>query len=247
MAGDRGARQSVGDAAHLLAVMTGVAASLDVPRSLGETRERLTLAALDAVPGADHASFTVLHVKTGQIETAAATDDLPRELDDVQYALREGPCYGTVTESDFILIDDFRYDDRWPRYGPHAVEKGIRSQLGIRLRDKESMVAGLNLYATEPYAFRGSLDDVQLVATHARVVLGYARENAALVGGFETRTLIGQAVGIVMERYQVDDHRAFEFLTRVSQTTNTKMRVVADRIVHPDIVHPDHDSANSEG
>jgi AmiR/NasT family two-component response regulator len=46
-----------------------------------------------------------------------------------------------------------------------------------------------------------------------------------------TRGLIGNAVGIVMERYQLTDDRAFAFLTRLSQDGNTKLRVVAEQII----------------
>ncbi len=34
-----------------------------------------------------------------------------------------------------------------------------------------------------------------------------------------------------MERYELDEHRAFQFLARVSMTGNLKLRVVAEEIV----------------
>ena len=46
-----------------------------------------------------------------------------------------------------------------------------------------------------------------------------------------TRTMIGTAVGIVMERYHLTDERAFAFLTRVSQDGNIKLREVARRLI----------------
>jgi len=47
-----------------------------------------------------------------------------------------------------------------------------------------------------------------------------------------SRAVIGQATGIVMERYQIDPQRAFEYLARVSQTSNVKLRDVADHLVN---------------
>ena len=113
--------------------------------------------------------------------------------------------------------------------------------LAIRLRDN-GLTAGLNLYAHEPYMFDGTLDEVRLVATHARVVLGYARENQHLRDGLQTRTMIGEAIGILMERYKIDEQRAYQFLVRISQDTNTKLRVVAAQIVQPDLADPSTES-----
>ena len=45
------------------------------------------------------------------------------------------------------------------------------------------------------------------------------------------RTMIGQAVGILMERYRLDPNRAFGYLVRTSQTGNIKLRDVAADIV----------------
>jgi AmiR/NasT family two-component response regulator len=47
----------------------------------------------------------------------------------------------------------------------------------------------------------------------------------------QTRQLIGRAVGIAMERYRLDEQRAFAFLARVSQTSNVKLRAVAEELV----------------
>lgn len=46
-----------------------------------------------------------------------------------------------------------------------------------------------------------------------------------------SRTVIGQAMGIVMERYGLDDDRAFSFLKRTSQDGNTKLVEVARHLV----------------
>jgi glycine cleavage system aminomethyltransferase T len=48
----------------------------------------------------------------------------------------------------------------------------------------------------------------------------------------ETRDLIGQAKGILMERYKLTGEQAFELLVQASQTTHSKLREVADELVH---------------
>ena len=62
--------------------------------------------------------------------------------------------------------------------------------------------------------------------------MGHRRTVDGLVKALATRKLIGAAIGITMERYQIDEEHAFKFLVRVSQTGNIKLRDVADQIVN---------------
>jgi AmiR/NasT family two-component response regulator len=52
-----------------------------------------------------------------------------------------------------------------------------------------------------------------------------------LKGAIGTRETIGKAIGMVMQRYDLSDERAFEFLIRVSQDGNIKLRDIAREIV----------------
>ena len=71
----------------------------------------------------------------------------------------------------------------------------------------------------------------ELRAQHAALVLEHAREVANLKEALATRGLIGVAIGIVMERYELDQDSAFQFLVRMSQTHNVKLRLVAQEII----------------
>jgi AmiR/NasT family two-component response regulator len=46
-----------------------------------------------------------------------------------------------------------------------------------------------------------------------------------------SRTVIDQAIGIVRARTGVSAEEAFERLTKISQSENVKLRVVAERLV----------------
>ena len=92
--------------------------------------------------------------------------------------------------------------------------------------------AALNLYSRDRQAFNGSLEVAELFAVQAALVLGFSRTIQKLDNALGSRTVIGQAVGIVMERYGVDQTKAFEYLTRLSQNSNTKLRTVADNLVN---------------
>jgi AmiR/NasT family two-component response regulator len=63
------------------------------------------------------------------------------------------------------------------------------------------------------------------------VALGWSRQDETLNQALSTREVIGQAVGIVMERYRLDPHRAFAFLVRTSQVGNVKLHDVAVGVI----------------
>ena len=69
------------------------------------------------------------------------------------------------------------------------------------------------------------------VAHQAAVAIAYASEITGLTEAVHARTVIGQAVGIVMQRYRLPDDRAFAFLVRLSQARNVKLRRVAQEMV----------------
>jgi GAF domain-containing protein len=145
--------------------------------------------------------------------------------------MHEGPCYQAATESGHVVSADLATDERFPRYGRVAVEAGIRSQAGIRLFDSERARGALNLYASEPGVFEDLTVLGALFAHQAAVAIAYAGEVSNLRKALETRTTIGKAVGIVMERYDLPDDRAFAFLTRVSQHRNVKLNQVAEEVL----------------
>lgn len=200
------------------------------PGDLDRTLAQITAAAVEVLPNVQYSSITVRHAD-GRLVTSAPTDDVLLRVDAVQYELQEGPCYEAVAETPHVISSNLGADERFPRYGPMAVEHGIRSQVGVRLFDTSRSQGALNLYSNRVGAF----DDLEtlssLFAHQAGVAIAYARHVENLEEAVRTRTTIGQAVGIVMERYQLDDERAFAFLARLSQQRNVKLRQVADEII----------------
>jgi hypothetical protein len=191
---------------------------------------RITAAAVEVLPEVDYASISVKHADGG-LETFAATDDVLVRIDATQYELQEGPCYQTAVETVHVTAPRLAEDPRFPRYAPTAVAAGIQAQAGIRLFETDSSNGALNLYGRRA----GSFEDVstigELFAHQAATALAYARQVTQLQEAVRTRQLIGQAVGVVMERFGLDDARAFGFLTRLSQDTNVKLRTVAERLL----------------
>jgi hypothetical protein len=202
------------------------------PGDLDHTLERITAAAVAVLPGVHYASITVRHADD-RLQTAAPTDDKLLALDAAQYELREGPCYSAATDAHFVSSPNLAAEERFPRYASVAVAAGIRSQAGIRLFDtpKPSAQGALNLYSREVGNFTDFAVVAQLFAHQAAVALDYAREIENLTEAVQTRQAIGRAVGIVMERYGLNEERAFAFLARISQARNVKLREVAHELV----------------
>ncbi|HXH77531.1 GAF and ANTAR domain-containing protein [Nocardioides sp.] len=200
------------------------------PDDLDRTLERITAAAVEVLPDVEYASITVKHAD-GRLETFAPTDQLICDLDAAQYDLLEGPCYDAATETMHAAAPYLATDSRFPAYGPIAAAAGIEAQAGIRLYDSPASNGALNLYSTRPGVFEDLTTVGQLFAHQAAVALSYARQIDQLQQAVETRQLIGQAVGVIMERFDLSDARAFSFLTRLSQDTNVKLRVLAQRLL----------------
>jgi len=190
----------------------------------------LTASAAANIPGVDFASITVRR-KEQPLQTLAATDPLADHVDQLQYQLREGPCYAAVSGDRLILVNDLATADDFPRYGPRAAELGVGSQLAVQLlHDGEQ--AGLNLYARRTEAFDLATTQIaELFATQAAAVLDYATQVEQLGEALHSRTDIATAVGILMERYGIERDNAFTFLVRHSNSMNVKLRALAQQVI----------------
>jgi hypothetical protein len=203
--------------------------SPDEDQNRSSALDALVVSAVLNIPGTDFASITVYDERG--IRTVAATDPRPEKIDAVQYELREGPCYAAVTDERLVLINDMAASTAFPRYGARAVQLGVQSQAAIQLV-QSSQRAGLNLYAERVGAFDGATVQLaELFATHAASLLDYATQVEQLSEALHTRTDIGTAVGVLMERYGIDRDQAFAFLVRNSNHRNVKIRVLAQEII----------------
>ncbi len=206
------------------------ARSMAVRGNPDDTLDAIVTAARAAVPGFDEVSVTVV-AGDGAVTTMASTSDLVRELDSLQYKLGEGPCLRAVSEHAPVLVQRLQQESRWPRYAPRASEAGIRSQMAVPLAADEEVLGSLNFFSTvrdtkHPEAFHRA----SLFATHAALALGHARRLEAVHASAQTHRLVGQAIGMMVERFEIDDERAFYYLVRVASAGGLELRQVAREI-----------------
>jgi GAF domain-containing protein len=166
-----------------------------------------------------------------QVRLQAATGPIPPLLDGIQEAAGHGPCIEAARQQALIRISDTRAEGRWPQFTAAARDHGISSVLCAPLRTDERCLGTLTLYASEPAAF-GERDeaDIRLFATLAAIALAEAQRADQLRTAVTSRDLIGQAKGILMERYKISAEAAFGVLARTSQDQNTKLVAVAGQL-----------------
>ena len=194
------------------------------------TLQSITRAAVDTVPGADECGVSYV-VRRREVEPRAWTSDLPRTLDALQGQLGQGPCLDAIWDQRVVAVPDVARDGRWPEFARQASGLGVGSLLCFQLFVEGDNLGALNLYARRAGAFDAESTDVgQLFAAHAAVALAGAEHEANLRAGLDHRDLIGQAKGILMERYKVTAVQAFDLLVRTSSLTNRKLRDVADEL-----------------
>lgn len=172
-----------------------------------------------------------LHTRGSRAEIAAVTDPVVAEYYELQIATDSGPLITALRERSTVVIRDTSTDDRWPDLGT----TGIRSVLDVPLATRDTprhTVGVLGVYSDEPDAF--TTDDeaiAHVLAQHASVAVASARQEETMAQAVDARKLVGQAMGILMERFDVDGDRAFAILKRYSQDTNTKLRDVAQQLI----------------
>ena len=191
----------------------------------------IVAAAVATIPGAEEGSISVVAGRR-RVTSQAPTGELPVQVDAIQEEVQQGPCLDAVYQQHTVRVRDLAIERRWPLFARRASATGAASMLALQLYVDGDNLGALNLYARTPDAFTDESEQVGLLfAAHAAIALAGARKVAQLATAVVSRDLIGQAKGILMERYKITGERAFLVLTRVSQTSNRKLHEVAVELV----------------
>jgi GAF domain-containing protein len=187
--------------------------------------------ATELIEGCDLAGVSVVH--KDRIDTPAATDETFRLIDEAQFAMQQGPCLDALRDQETVRSDDLSNDERWPDWGPRMVaEAHVRSCLCFQLFTDGDSLGALNLYSYDAHGFTSAdLDNGLALAAHIAIALAAAQHEDQLMAGLVNRTMIGQATGILMERYQLTSDAAFRVLVRFSSSLDIKLHEVARQIV----------------
>ena len=217
---------------HQLAVrMANLARAVAPPRSIEDILAEVTSAAVDLIDGADTAGILVIK-DDGGFDSLATTSEVPHQLDILQMTFGEGPCVQAALADTMVRTNDFRTESRWPQYSPAVVEAGVLSGLSFKLYTADRSAGALNLFGFEPVSWDTEDETIGgVLAAHAASAILANQQERQLKTALRTRDRIGQAKGIIMERFGVDDLQAFDMLRRLSQEQNVKLIELAQRVI----------------
>lgn len=205
--------------------------------TLASTLERVAVVANRCVTGGNGVSITL--VKRGSPYTAYATDNRVRAVDEHQYERRLGPCLAALTSGELQVSCDGDGGHGWAELRHFAAALGVHSFLSAPLIVRGEPAGTLNVYSDRTDAFGGEeVAAAVLLAAQAAISVANAaaheeclRRVAQLQEALDTRVVIEQAKGVLMERERVGPDAAFGRLRAASQDTNTKLRQVAAEVV----------------
>jgi GAF domain-containing protein len=196
---------------------------------LGDTLDRV-LALSEETFRCDAAGF-LLCSSDQQIIPLAATHRNAARADTLQVDLRQGPGLQAIARRQPVIITELRSDSRWRFWAPLAADLGFRSVLSLSLTDCDTSGA-LNLYSHRSRHFNSAdLAVAQAFAEHASIAVAIAAEREQLIRAVQTRTIVGQAQGLLMERHHITADQALTALRRYSGHSGQNLEVIARRVI----------------
>ncbi|HWE56262.1 MAG TPA: GAF and ANTAR domain-containing protein [Acidimicrobiales bacterium] len=203
---------------------------------VADLMETIVAVAVAAVSEVAEASVSIPAGSRGRLDTATASSPAI-ELDQRQYRSGIGPSVEAIGSG--LELRSELPDGRWPDFSEAAIGLGLRSVWALPLEVRGQISGALNLYSIgAPVWTSESAPVVRLLADRAGTLLANATAlaraelaNVTLTKALETRTVIGQAQGVLIARQNIRPEEAFDILRRASQRTNRKLREVAAEIV----------------
>jgi GAF domain-containing protein len=237
------AAQREADEVDLYAGLRGVAAIVADARGVADLLGEVAEFAARAIPGVDGAGVALIDQceRRPSVQTWAATAQFVHEIDVVQYdVLNEGPCITCMQSRRATVSGSLGGDGRWPHFGGRVARMGVHSALSLPLVVGQQLVGAINSYAYGRDAFGehavrlgSQFAGPAAVSIYNAQLLAGARERAEeLQRALDSRAVIDQAIGIIRSRTGASAEVAFDRLVRMSQSENTKLRVVAERLVN---------------
>jgi GAF domain-containing protein len=239
---DLSASQREADDLDLYEALRGVAGLVAGGSGVADLLGHVAEFAARAIPGVDGAGVTVIDMSadTPSIKAWAVTAQFVEDIDKLQYIdVREGPCVTCMQTRRPTVSGSLGSDGRWPRFGGGVARMGVHSALALPMVVGDQLVGTINTYARGRDAFGAHAVELgsqfaapAAVSVHNAQLLDRAQEQTKqLQRALTTRATIDQAIGIIRARAGVGVEEAFARLVRMSQAGNTKLHVVAERLV----------------
>jgi GAF domain-containing protein len=211
--------------------MAGLTEKAAGPTKIDAILQTVTNAAVELIAGV-HCADVLLISGPELFRSLAPTSQLAIDVDGMQRRFREGPCLDAAVGNSVILCNDLGKDPRWPSFAKAAIAAGVHAMLSFQLFTQNGRMGALNLFGCAPDAF--TLESKALgamLATHVGNAFIAADKELQFKSALGSRDMIGQAKGMIMERFNVDAVQAFDLLTKLSQQSNTRVAELAADLV----------------
>jgi GAF domain-containing protein len=227
----------------MLAKSIATLTDLDPDRNLAATLEQAVIAAKQLFMV--DAAGIMLADADGRLRWASASDPLAQTLEDNQEAFAAGPCLEAFTSGRPAVICDATLEPRWGEITLAFVELQVRSGLSVPVELGGGPIGTLDVYAAAPGGWDAT--EVSALQTYAGLVatlLGTAAKAQAsgrlaeqLQVALNTRILIEQARGALVDRERLNDQQAFIDLRRAARSSGSRLPDQADDAV-ADVARP---------
>jgi hypothetical protein len=182
----------------------------------------------------------VLDDQRGNLRVLASSSERMRLVELFEIQTEEGPCLDSFHTNQPVRVDDLEATtDRWPRFGPSALEAGFRSVYALPMRLRHDCIGALNLFANRRAGLVRS-DELlgQALADVATIGLlqqRFLHEHQALTEQLQTalntRIVVEQSKGMVAEQAKIEVDAAFELLRNYARDHNLAMARVARAVI----------------
>ncbi|MEU2923617.1 GAF and ANTAR domain-containing protein [Streptomyces sp. NPDC007251] len=171
--------------------------------------------------------------------TVVSAGAVARQLDEKQYGQDDGPCLQSVRTGEEVVVDDMLTETRWGDYPAYAAACEIRSSVSLPIAARTHTAGALNLYGGPPQAFENTdLSALRSMAAQATGAIALAQRIAdaqafadQMRTAMQSRSVIDQALGVVMGQRRCTADEAFGILRSASQHRNIKLRDLCTELI----------------
>jgi hypothetical protein len=202
---------------------------------------RLCAACLSALP-VSGAGVALMTTDGPSGIVLAVTDVRARQLEELQFALGEGPCVDASNGGRPVLEPDLveAGSPRWPRFGAAVLDAGVRAIFAFPLRVGAIRVGVLDLYRDLPGQLStADLAEAQAFADAATELVLHLQDHAgnedvaaALAGSVDNRAVVHQATGMIAIQLGITLAEALLTLRAHAYATKRVVSAVATDVVN---------------
>jgi GAF domain-containing protein len=185
---------------------------------------------------------------------AAVSDDRMKHLEELQIRHQEGPCISAFEDKQLVRAEDLAQEIRWPSFSPHAVARGVGAVLASPIPYNQDAVGVVAVMSEQRRPWSAEAELALLAFTDlaalliATMLMGEQQTELAaqLQSALNSRAIIEQAKGVLIERQGLSAHAAYQQLRAQARSERRKLAAVSAELVRS-AVRPANGSGTQEG